>query len=69
MIQNDFNVKTRDKKKLKNARFFGKETIYSLLQVHFPGNLILDSESSVNFTSEMLTLKFFTTLFFRKYYR
>jgi len=46
-------VKTRDKKKVKNARFFEKKTIYSLLQVHFPGNLILDSESSVNFTSEM----------------
>jgi|GEM_PF-6780779 len=50
-------------------RVFLKKTIYSLLQLHFPGNLILDSESSVNFTSEMPILKFFTTLFFRKYYR
>jgi len=47
-------------------RVFWKKP-YNLLQVHFPGNLILDSESSVNFTSEMTTLKFFTTLFFRKY--
>jgi len=63
-------VKTRDKKKkLKNERFFLEKTIYSLLQLHFPRNLILDSESSVNFTSEMPTLKFFTTLFLRKYYR
>jgi len=47
---------------------FLEKTIYSLLQVHFPRNLILDSESSVNFT-ETPTLKFFTTFFFRKYYR
>jgi len=44
-------------------RVFLEKIIYSLLQVHFLANLILDSESSVNFTSEMLTLKFFTTLF------
>jgi len=44
-------------------RVFFLKTIYSLLQVHFPGNLILYSESSVNFKSEMPTLKFFTTLF------
>jgi len=37
--------------------------------MHFPENLILDSESSVNFTSEMPILKFFTTFFCRKYYR
>jgi len=37
--------------------------------VHFPGNLTLDSESSVNFTSEIPILKILTTLFFRKYYR
>jgi len=49
-------------------RVFLEKTIYNLLQVHFPGNLILDSESSVNFTSEMPTLKFFT-FFFRKFYR
>jgi len=64
-------VKIRDKKKVKKMRIFlkKKKTIYSLLQVHFPGNLILDSENSVNFTSEMPTLKFFTTFFFKKYYR
>jgi len=45
-------------------RIFLEKTIYSLLQMHFPENLILGSESSVNFTSEMPTLKFFTTLFF-----
>jgi len=61
-------VKTRDKKKVKKCALFWKKTIYSLLQVHFPGNLILDFESSVNFTSETPTLKFFTTLLFRKYY-
>jgi len=44
-------------------RVFLEKTIYSLLQMHFPGNLILDSESSVNFMSEMPTLKFLQPFF------
>jgi len=57
-------VKTRDKKRKKlKMRVFLKKTIYSLLQVHFPENLILDSESSVNFTSEM---PIFYNLFLQK---
>jgi len=44
-------------------RVFLEKTIYNLLQLHFPRNLILDSESSVNFTSEMPTLKFLQLFF------
>jgi len=44
-------------------RVFLEKTIYNLLQLNFPGNLMLDSKSLVNFTSEMLTLIFYNPFF------